>query len=161
MVFVTVLVGYWDFQPGALPHIPSREALNTAILIRVVGFLAFCAAYQWFGSRQPVSELSGLTTTVQEILEVRGQVSMSKPKEVWSSRLILPFAVLGLTAFFLKYGSIQGFIEYVTDPSLQRQDLDEPATLAGTAATFLRSFLGFAVVLAWSFWIDRQDRSRH
>jgi hypothetical protein len=58
MVFVTVLVGYWDFQPGTLPRIPLRDALNTAILIHVVGYLAYCVAYQWFGSRQRVSELA-------------------------------------------------------------------------------------------------------
>jgi hypothetical protein len=68
MVFVTVLVGYWDFEPGSLPHIPSRNALNTAILVRVVGYLAFCVAYQWFGSRQRVSALPSLTTKVQTFL---------------------------------------------------------------------------------------------
>jgi hypothetical protein len=160
MVLVTVLVGYWGFQPGTLPHIPSKDALNTAILIRVVGYLAFCVAYQWFDSRQRVSELPSLPTKVEEILEVRGHVPMSKPNEFWSSRLILPFAVLGLTSFFLNYGGIQGFIEFFTEPFSYAQQLEEPATLAGAAATFLRHFHGFAVVLAWSLWIDRQDRSR-
>ena len=161
LVLVTVLVGYWGFQPGTLPHIPSEDALNTAILIRVVGYLAFCVAYQLFSGRQGVSNPPSLPMKAQKILELRGRVFSPNPKGGWSRRLILPFAVLGLTSFFLNYGGIQGFIQYFASPDLYREQFEEPATLATAAANFLRHFLGFAVVLAWSLWIDRQDRSRH
>jgi hypothetical protein len=158
MVLVTVLVGYWGFQQGVLPHIPSKNALNTAILIRVVGYLAFCAAYQCLTTRHRAGQASSLPTRDQRSVKARGVLALSKPNGVWSSRLIFPFAVLGLTSFFLSYGGIQGFIEYFTDPELYGQQREEPTTLAAAASTFLRYFLGFAIVLAWSLWIDRQDR---
>ena len=57
MVLVTVLVGYWDFQQGTLPLLPSKDALNIAIIIRVIGYLAFCAAYEWFSNRRRVGRV--------------------------------------------------------------------------------------------------------
>ena len=160
MVLVTVLVGYWDFQQGTLPLLPSKDTLNIAIIIRVIGYLAFCAAYEWFSNRRRVGRVPSSDTANQRNLELRGNLTQAKADLVWSSRLILPFAVLGLTSFFLSYGGIRGFVEYFGDPELLREHMQEPTTFAGAAATFLRYFLGFAIVLAWSAWIDRQDRSR-
>jgi hypothetical protein len=43
-----VLVGYC-FSQGTLPYLPSKDAINLAIIVHVVGYLSFCVAYQCFG----------------------------------------------------------------------------------------------------------------
>ena len=49
LVLVTVLVGYFGFSQGTLPYLPSKDAINLAIIVHVVGYLSFCVAYQCFG----------------------------------------------------------------------------------------------------------------
>jgi len=42
LVLVTVLVGYFGFSQGVLPHLPSKSAINLAIGVHVVSYLSFC-----------------------------------------------------------------------------------------------------------------------
>ena len=49
LVLVTVLVGYFGFSQGVLPYLPSKDSINLAIAVHVVGYLSFCVAYQCFG----------------------------------------------------------------------------------------------------------------
>ena len=72
--------------------------------------------------------------------------------------LILPFAALGLVGFLLAHGGIGGFLEYASSPTEERLRAEEATTLAGAAGTFLKHFLGFAVVLAWSWWLGKRRR---
>jgi hypothetical protein len=74
--------------------------------------------------------------------------------------LIVPFALLGLLGFLLMHGGVTGFIEYASSPTQQRLRSAEAATLQGTAGNFLRHFLGFAVVLAWSWWLGAAARRK-
>ena len=139
LVLVTVLVGYFGFSQGALPYLPSKGAINLAIVVHVVGYLSFCVAYQ-FCSRVTV-----------------GVPHESVPS---SAYLIVPFAVLGLLGFLLAHGGVAGFIDYVSSPIEHRLRAEDPTTLQGAAGSFLKHFLGFAVVLAWSWWLGRAPRRK-
>ena len=37
LVLVTVLVGYFGFSQGVLPYLPSKDSINLAIAVHVVG----------------------------------------------------------------------------------------------------------------------------
>jgi hypothetical protein len=139
LVLVTVLVGYFGFSQGALPYLPSKGAINLAIVVHVVGYLSFCVAYQ-FCSRVTV-----------------GVPHESVPSTAY---LIVPFAVLGSLGFLLAHGGVAGFIDYVSSPIEHRLRAEDPTTLQGAAGSFLKHFLGFAVVLAWSWWLGRAPRRK-
>jgi len=141
LVLVTVLVGYYGFSQGSLPHLPSKSAINLAIVVHVVSYLSFCVAYQCV-SRATVREGRG-----------RG----SAPGTAY---LIVPFAVVGMLGFLLAHGGVGGFVDYITSPVESRLRAEEATTLAGAAGTFLKHFLGFAVVLAWSWWLGKARRRK-
>ncbi len=142
-VLVTVLVGYYGFSQGLLPHLPSKSAIDLAIVIHVVGYLSFCIAYQCSSHRT-----SGRSQAVLH------------PSAPGTAYLIVPFAVLGLLGLLLTHGGVAGFIDYVSSPIEHRLRAEEAATLQGAAGTFLKHFLGFAVVLAWSWWLGKTPRGR-
>ena len=83
LVLITVLVGYFGFSQGVLPHLPSKDAMNLAIVVHVVGYLSFCVAYQC-GSRVTVR---------------RGR---SHGGAAGTAYLIVPFAVVGVLGFLLE-----------------------------------------------------------
>ena len=141
LVLVTVLVGYFGFSQGTLPYLPSKNALNLAIVLHVVGYLSFSVAYQCFG---------------------RAIVGRTKRHESTPSAayLIVPFAVLGLLGFLLMHGGVAGFIKYASSPTGHRLGADEATEPAATAGNFMKHFLGFAVVLAWSWWLGKAPRRK-
>ena len=141
LVLVTVLVGYFGFLQGTLPYLPSKSAIDLAIVVHVVGFLSFSVAYQCL-TRTPVRRprLPESTTTM--------------------ACLILPFALVGLLGFLLNFGGVAGFIEYASSPVEERLRAAEATTIQGAAGTFLKHFLGFAVVLAWSWWLGGAPRRK-
>jgi hypothetical protein len=141
LVLVTVLVGYFGFSQGELPGLPSKRAINLAIGVHVAGYLSFCVAYQCFS----------------RVTMGRGLPHVSMPGTAY---LIVPFAVLGLLGFLLAHDGVAGFIDYVSSPMQNRLRAEEEATLQGAAGNFLKHFLGFAVVLAWSWWLGKAPRRR-
>ena len=72
----------------------------------------------------------------------------------------MPFAVVGLVGFLLAHGGLAGFVDYVSSPIEARLRAEEPTTPQGAAGTFLKHFLGFAVVLAWSRWLGKAPRRK-
>jgi len=74
--------------------------------------------------------------------------------------LIVPFAVLGLLGLLLTHGGVAGFIDYVSSPIEHRLRAEEPTTPQGAAGGFLKHFLGFAVVLVWSWWLSKAPRRK-
>ena len=142
LVLVTVLVGHFGFSQGVLPHLPSRSALDWAIVVHVVSYLSFCVAYQcWSGAAAG-----------------EGRTRRSTPGG--TAYLIVPFAVLGLAGFLLAHGGLGGFVDYLSSPVADRLRAEEATTLQSAAGTFLKHFLGFAVVLAWSWWLGKAPRRK-
>jgi hypothetical protein len=139
LVLVTVLIGYFGVSQGALPYLPSKGVINLAIVVHVVGYLSFCLAYQ-FCSRVPAG--------------------VSHESAPGTAYMIVPFAVLGLLGLLLTHGGVAGFIDYVSSPIEHRLRAEEPTTPQGAAGSFLKHFLGFAVVLAWSWWLGKTPRRK-
>ena len=139
LVLVTVLVGYFGFSQGALPYLPSKGAINLAIVVHVVGYLSFCVAYQ-----------------------LRSRVTAGVPHESapGTAYVIVPFAVLGLLGLLLTHGGVGGFMDYVSSPSEHRLRAEEATTLQAAAGNFLKHFVGFAVVLGWSWWLGKAPRRK-
>jgi len=140
LVLLTVLIGYFGFSQGALPYLPSKGAINLAIVVHVLGYLSFCVAYQCCSR-----------------VTVGGGPHESAPGTAY---LIVPFAVLGLLGLLLTHGGVAGFIDYVSSPIEHRLRAEDPTTPQGAAGNFLKHFLGFAVVLAWSWWLGRAPRRK-
>lgn len=141
LVLITVLVGYFGFSQGTLPYLPSKGAINLAIVVHVVGYLSFCVAYQFFG---------------------RGTAGQTLPhaSRPGAAYLIVPFAVLGVLGLVLTHGGVAGFIDYVSSPMEYRLRAEDATTPQGAAGSFLKHFLGFAVVLAWSWWLGKAPRRK-
>src|SRR6185295_4145310 len=132
---------YFGPTQGSLPYLPSKRAIDLAIGINVVGYLSFCAAYQWFSRPS----------------EGPGPRDGSAPG---SAYLIVPFAVVGVLGFLLAHGGVAGFGDYVSSPIEQRLRAEDATTLSAAAGSFLKHFLGFAVVLAWSWWLGKAPRRK-
>jgi len=141
LVLVTVLVGYFGFSEGTLPYLPSKRAIDLAIVVHLVGYLSFSVAYQYRAR-----------ATVRAPLP-RG----STPAVAY---LIVPFTLLGLVGLLLSHGSVGGFIEYASSPIEQRMRAEEATTLSSAAGNFMKHFLGFAVMLAWSWWLRAAPRRK-
>ena len=153
LVLVTVLMGYFGFSQGTLPYLPSKGAINVAIAVQVVGYLAFCVAYECFG------RVNGARTVLTGGRAGRpeGWLGEAAPGTAY---LIVPFAVLGLVGFLFTHGGVAGFIDYVASPVQQRLRAEQATTVQAAAGSFLKHFLGFAVVLAWSWWLGRARRRK-
>ncbi|HZZ80114.1 MAG TPA: hypothetical protein VFE62_16490 [Gemmataceae bacterium] len=137
LVLVSVLIGHTGFSQGTLPYMPGKSAIDTATLVHIAGYLSFSGAFQWFSRGKETAHQPGTST----------------PERSGAPYMIVPFFLIGTLGFFLNYGSIGAFIEYATTPSAHRAALSEPATMETALASFLKHFLGFSVVLAWSWWI--------
>lgn len=128
---------------GQLPFPPSDGAINQAILISFVAFVAYCLAFQWSNRRGGGGRV---------VLDER------RPERRPPHRpLGLAFAGLGLLGFLLAFGSPAGLIQYYLSPADDALIPDAAAaTLSEAASTFLRPFLGIAIVLFWALWADRR-----
>jgi hypothetical protein len=147
LVLVALLIGYCGIHEGSLPRMPSRQAIDTAVYLRVLGYLAFSIAYQLCSGS---ARRSGRDDGPQE----------SPTPASGTPLLIGAFLAFGLAGQFLAYENLASFVEFVSSPASQRDRGAEPATPAAAAATFLRPFFGFGLVLLWSWWLQRKDRSR-
>lgn len=145
LVLLAVLVGYFGFSQGVLPYLPSKGAINAAIVVHVVGYLSFCIGYQCFS---PVN--GGRTLRPAE-------ASRSVPGTAY---VVVAFAVLGLLGLLLTHGGGAGFIDYVSSPMEHRLREEAATTPQAAVGSFLKHFLGFAVVLAWSWWLGRAPRGK-
>jgi hypothetical protein len=141
LVLVPVLVGYFGFSQGVLPHLPTKSAIDLAIVVHVVSYVSFSVAYQCLGRTTRRRD--------RDPGPARGAVY-----------LIVPFALVGIGGFLLAHGGLGGFVDYVSSPIESRLRAEEATTLQAAAGTFLKHFLGFAVVLAWSWWLGKAPRRR-
>jgi Ca2+/Na+ antiporter len=161
LVVVPLLIVWTGVHEGTLPYVPSAATMQTAIGLRVVGYLAYCVAYQLAAGRPNDTE-----TTRQGDKANEQPASLSTCPSVSASSfpgtlfLTAAFLGIGLIGQCLTYRSLADFVEFASSPAMQREREALPTTLAGAAGTFLRPFLGFGLVLLWSWWLHRGDRPR-
>ena len=148
LVLIPVLIGFFGFSLGTLPRLASPGAIGLAVALRILAYLSFCFVYSCFSTRatiRPPASESGQDFS----LERHARVMLV---------LVIIFAGLGLLGCMLYYNGISGYLEYIASPAVQREKENLPSTLAGASGNLLRHFLGFALVLAWSWWLGRKDR---
>src|SRR5437016_11490490 len=128
-----------------LPHLPSDLSINIALIVDIVAFLCFIIAYQ-------------LSSPHKDDLLLNRRAIRWSP----SHGLILAYLLLGLLGIKLFFGSFHIMLQYFIDPAsylLVRADQDgNSATFATASGTFLKPFLGFAVILILCRIIDSPKR---
>jgi hypothetical protein len=142
LVVVPLLFVYFGPYQGTLPFLPTEEWIEWAMAVRIVAYVSFCLVWQSCSPAAPPPVQTGA----------------SRPFA--GGWLILPCAVLGVLGFFLTHGSITSYLEFLTSPVLHRAMEAEPATPVSAAGTFLKPFVGFSIVLAWSWWLARGGSQR-
>jgi len=131
---------------GALPFLPSDRAIDIAMIINTIAFVAFCGSYQYFSHRsesrcQPSS------------LENQGKPVRKSPSLVY----IALNGITGLIGFFLAFGTLSKVAEYFSDPAGYLRGFASVSDKLGLViANYLRPFLGICVVMLWCHWLDRK-----
>lgn len=135
---------------GVLPQLPTNIAINAAMELNALAFLAFLATYQYLSSK-PRKESESASPAA------RGKITGIHP----STRFVACYVALGFFGLLLAFGGIGRFLNYFENPG-EYVDLFVQAshTLRGLASLFLRPFLGFGLVMLWCTWIDRKARRK-
>lgn len=125
---------------GVLPFLPSDHAINLAMIINAIAFIAFCASYQYFFRRSS-------TPASQRTSQRRQPMELSH---------IAIYGGIGLVGFFLAFGDLNKIAEYFSDPAGYLSHFADVQDRLGLAAgLFLRPFLGICVVMLWCYWLER------
>jgi hypothetical protein len=125
---------------GTLESLPTRAAMEHALLIDTAAYLAFCIALRFIPSHT-----GGFWSRPAACLE--GAPSMVR---------IAVFAALGAIGFWAAFGSLATLIEYFSNPGLLGE-INEQAEggLRPLAGSLLRPFVAFSFILLWSREADR------
>jgi hypothetical protein len=139
LVFLPALVMWAGPAFGTMHALPNRAAIERALLIETVAYVAFCLALRFVRNKPGTGRISGL--------EVSPSVAT-----------IIVFAASGLIGMFVVFGSFGTLLEYFANPLRVAQDLrsQDEGTVWSLMGTILRPFLAFSLVLFWSRQIDRQ-----
>lgn len=146
VVTMPLVTAFYGFSQGTLPWLPSDGAINGALLVSTAAYGSFATAYAHFHKQNQQTPSLPVNDTATPRTQVNG------------SRALLGFyAVVGLVGFVMFFGGWSGYLNYVSSPTFQAvHQASAAGTLQGAAATFLRPFLGAAIVLAWARWSDRK-----
>jgi len=146
LVVLPVLIGYCGFSRGTLPYLPALETINAALLLHAAAYAAFAFALH------------------RGLLRSRGAAAQARAACPWDpahTPAFLAFcAVVGVAGFLLAFPTPDEYVAFLSDPTIQQMREQELTTFPRAAASFLRPFLSFAVVLAWSHWLNRVDGRR-
>jgi hypothetical protein len=128
------------FERGTLLRLPSTFFINAAMLLSALAHLCFALGAQLGASRPaPVLRRARFSPRVHAALAAL-------------------FILLGTAGLWLTFGSLEGYLQYVTVPETHAIMAEAPPTLGGALGTFLRPFLTFGLLLLWSNHIARTAR---
>ena len=131
---------------GALPFLPSDQAINIAMLINALAFVAFCGSYQYFAQRT--------------LRRPRANPSQQESRLTGRSPSLAYIGLngaIGFLGFFLAFGALDKVAEYFSDPSGYLSGFANVSDKLGlVAGNYLRPFLGICVVMLWCRWLDRK-----
>lgn len=135
---------------GVLPSLPSRPAINTAMLLSSLAFLVFSASYQYL-----------FRTSVRQKQTRLASSDGDGSEAVYPARMAQVYVVLGVLGLFLAFGNLSGFLGYFEDPATYVDRFVQAShTLSGVASLLLRPFLGFGLVMLWCRWLDLKSQSK-
>ena len=151
MILMPLLVVYFGYDPGTLRFLPTPTAINTALLFATMAYCSFAFAYQY---RTVLYRRNPST-----IVPYTGHSLLSTHK---TYLVVASFAAVGLAGFVFFFGSVSGYLSYLSNPGIQYSGAvnKTSASLTQALATFWRPFLGFAAVVAWSKWISHERFTR-
>jgi hypothetical protein len=132
-VVLTPLLGFlFGFERGVSERLPSPSFVNAAILLSALSHFCFALGAQLAHKTQG---------------PVRHRLRFSSAFEASLGGV---FVCLGVAALWFTFGSLGGYLRYVTLPETQIQMTEAPTTVRGALGTFLRPFLPFGLILLWS-----------
>lgn len=120
-----------------LANLPSYSSITNAILLQMAAYVALCVGLA-HGPR--AGERAAMAPA-----------ALAGPGP--GPALVLLYFLLGLAGFVAVFGTPGRMIEYLL--SAEEISTEPDSSLAGAAGTFLRPFLAFALVAAWSRWAAR------
>ncbi len=149
LVVVPLVLCYSGPYPFTLPYLPSDGGINIALLISCLAFGGFCIGYHLSAGRAARRSRMGRWS------------SPSRPWIVRPAPVLACFVTLGLIGVLLAFNDLGTVLNYFAKPAGK---VGEQFNAGGnsaqkTASLVLRTFLGFAVVVAWCDWIAR-NRNR-
>lgn len=148
LVLLPLLIGYYGFSRGMLPYLPSDGAINQALLLQAGAFAGFSWAFHHSVNRRRAPRRAQ-----PDILAQR-----SGRSTIWL--LIALYMVCGVIGVVLVFPTWGSYVEFLTDPQIQRIQQFEAGSFPRALNTFLRPFLSVGVVLAWSYWVSRGAATR-
>lgn len=131
------------YSYGSLARLPAERSVALSLAIQLLAYAAFCASYHHARARKH---------------DRNGGVPSIRPtpsRRALRRRLAPIYLAIGLVGAYCTYGSVQGYVSYFSRPDTGwsvAADLEN--TLIGTVGTFGRPFLGVAIVLMWSLWVN-------
>ncbi len=126
--------------------VPSREAMDGAVMIDLIAYIALCL---------------GLAFAPQGHERQRSSSTLAMLSETPGSLVVIVFAAMGLLGFFLAFGSPGRIVQYFLEPSTVKELVQEhEGSWSGFLGIILRPFLAFALVTWWARSVDRSGRTR-
>lgn len=140
-VLVAPLLGIvLGFDLGTLPRLPPARFINAAMLLSALSHLCFA-----FGAQ----------------LADGGRAPARRPLRFspgFHMGLAGAFILLGAGGLWFTFGSLGGYLQYITVPETARRMAESPTTIRSALGTFLRPFLPFGLILLWSNGISPRAR---
>jgi hypothetical protein len=141
-LLVAPLLGMvFGFEAGTLTRLPDVQRINEAMWLSAGVHLCFVIGVD-FANRNawPLRRLPEFSLEFERALA-------------------FVFCGLGALGLALTFGSIGGFLQYITVPETHAIMLQAPPTVQGALGTFLRPFLPFGLILLWSTRVQRHSSS--
>ncbi len=151
MILMPLLVVYFGYDPGTLRFLPPSTAINTALLFNTVAYVSFAIAFHYRSSMYRRKPSLSVPFTGHSLLSAHATYVIAGT-----------FAGAGLIGFVFFFGGISGYASYLSNPGPQYLGTGSisSTSLTHAVATFLRPFLGFAVVVVWSQWMSHNRFAR-
>jgi hypothetical protein len=144
LVIAPILVMAVGAENDLFVATPSRESMEGAMLIDLIGYVAFCF---------------GLAFMPRPGVARRQPSIIALLSEIPSSAVVVVFAAVGLVGFVLAFGSPGRIVEYFLKPTAATELQREYAgNWSGFLGLVLRPFLAFAMVAWWARSVDRPRR---
>jgi hypothetical protein len=133
---------------NTLPILPTDQAINIALLVAVIAFCSYAVGLQL---------ASGRARTAKSPLAA-GQTQWTN----YPWRVAGIYLVLGLIGLFIAFRTPHNLISYFRNASVHVGALNQQgqAGASKVASVILRAFLGFAVIVPFCAWLDREPRPR-
>jgi hypothetical protein len=139
----------FGLERGALPWLPTAQAVNTTILLACCAY----AVFTWAALHVKTSRSTPISSLHNSAYEVAWRETNLK-------MLALVYLLLGCIGFYFYFGSVSRVAAYLLTPAEYLADMRRvPVTVTGALGTMLRPFLSFGIAAIWCLWVDGKRRA--